>query len=450
MRRLNYFFAILVMCVLCGCSDSDNGSSVLSVGSDILSFSYEGGTQPLTINSDGKWGITKMPEWISASVASGTGNGEVKLTAIRNEAGSDRSGFVLIFSDNSEQNTVVQVDQTGTHASPIILNSQEEMFFGGRASTYLEDSVKLMCDTEWEVEGPAWMNMVYDGEVFALGGKTHHKGSGTIYFLVNETYTGDDARRDTVYFRTLSGESDTKIPVCQLGKDDIHCIKPILSPEGFMCMLKSGSNVEYMVIMAYAEGQQPSPLTYADFNKWYSTMGSINADYGDGTYYVKYYFYPQTFGNNLFQSDTDYNIYMLGANSSKTYAPLSKVSQHTFHSLNDAQTRPKVEIKDYSYVNGKLQWTVTPNEYTALYMTGSFSKTLLQSKGIKTKQQIALEVAWAQKYSEFPGVFFSDIEKTFSNDIPDNVDEKDLIFFSLPFGADYIPSSISVYDPSNP
>ena len=450
MRRLNYFFAILVMCVLCGCSDSDNGSSVLSVGSDILSFSYEGGTQSLTINSDGKWGITKMPEWLSASVVSGTGNGEVKLTAVRNESRSDRSGFVLVYSDNSEQNTVVQVDQTGTHASQITFDSQEEKVFGGRASTYLEESVKLMCDTEWEVEGPAWMNLVYDGEVYALGGKTHHKGSGTIYLLVNETYTGDDARRDTVYFRTLSGESDAKIPVCQLGKNDIHCIKPILSPEGFFCYLKSGSNVEYMVIMAYEDGKQPSPLTYDVFNYWYSLQGAINADPGDGTYFIKYYYFPKTFGDNFFQSDTDYNIYMLGANSSKNYAPLSKVSQYPFHTLSDAQTRPKVEIKDYSYANGKLQWTVSPNEYTAMYMTGAFSKSLLQSMGITTKQQIALELAWAQKYSEFQEVFFSDIEKTFSNDIPDNVDESDLIFFSLPFGADYIPSSISVYDPSNP
>lgn len=438
------------MCVLCGCSDSEKGSSVLSVGSDILSFSYEGGTQSLTINSDGKWGITKMPEWLSASVASGTGNGEVKLTAMQNEGRSDRSGFVLVYSDNAEQNTVVQVDQTGTHASPITFDSQEEKVFGGRASIYLEDSVVVMCDTEWEVEGPAWMNLVYDGEVFALGGKTHHKGSGVIYLFVNETYTGEDARRDTVYFRTLSGESDAKIPVCQLGKNDIHCIKPILSPEGFFCYLKSGSNVESMVIMVFEDGKQPSPLTYDVFNYWYSLQGATNADYGDGTYFVKYYYYPQTFGASFFQSDTDYNIYMLGINSSGYYAPLSKVSQHTFHSLSDAQTRPKVEIKDVKIENGKLQWTVSPNEDTALYMTSAYSKTILQSLGITTIQQLALEVAWAKQYSEFPGVFFSDIEKTFSNDVPDNIDKNDLIFFALPYGTDYVPSSVCIYDPSNP
>lgn len=437
------------MCVLCGCSDSDNGSSVLSVGSDILSFSYEGGTQSLTINSDGKWGITKMPEWLSASVASGTGNGEVKLTAVRNESRSDRSGFVLVYSDNSEQNTVVQVDQTGTHASQITFDSQEEKVFGGRASTYLEESVKLMCDTEWEVEGPAWMNLVYDGEVYALGGKTHHKGSGTIYFLVNETYTGDDARRDTVYFRTLSGESDAKIPVCQLGKNDIHCIKPILSPEGFFCYLKSGSNVESMVIMVFEDGKQPSPLTYDVFNYWYSKQGAINADPGDGTYFVSYFYFPKTFGDNFFQSDTDYNIYMLGINSSGYYAPLSKVSQYPFHTLSDTQILPKVEINNVVIENGKLQWTVSPNEYTSMYMTQVYSKNELQEIDITMPQQLALRLAWQYKYGSYSG-HFSDIEKNFSRDLPDGIGINDIWVLALPYGTDYTPSSISVYDPSNP
>jgi hypothetical protein len=449
MRRLNYFFAILVMCVLCGCSDSDNGSSVLSVGSDILSFSYEGGTQSLTINSDGKWGITKMPEWLSASVASGTGNGEVKLTAVRNESRSDRSGFVLVYSDNAEQNTVVQVDQTGTHASQITFDSQEEKVFGGRASTYLEESVKLMCDTEWEVEGPAWMNLVYDGEVYALGGKTHHKGSGTIYLLVNETYTGDDARRDTVYFRTLSGESDAKIPVCQLGKNDIHCIKPILSPEGFMCMLKSGSNVESMVIMVFEDGKQPSPLTDDVFYYWHSKQGAINVDPGDGTYFVSYFYFPKTFGDNFFQSDTDYNIYMLGINSSGDYAPLSKVSQYTFHTLSDTQILPKVEINNVVIENGKLLWTVSPNEYTSMYMTQVYSKNEWQEIGITMPQQLALSLAWQYKYGSYSG-HFSDIEKNFSRDLPDGIGINDIWVLALPYGTDYTPSSISVYDPSNP
>jgi hypothetical protein len=140
---------------------------------------------------------------------------------------------------------------------------------------------------------------------------------------------------------------------------------------------------------------------------------------------------------------------MLGANSSGYPAPLSKVSQYPFHTLSDTQILPKVEINNVVIENGKLQWTVSPNEYTSMYMTQVYLKNEMQEIGITMPQQLALSLAWQYKYGSYSG-HFSDIEKNFSRDLPDGIGINDIWVLALPYGTDYTPSSISVYDPSNP
>ena len=434
------------MAVCWGCKDDE--STTLSLNADSLIFPYNGGTQTLTISSNTKWGISKLPEWISASVASGTGAVDVTLTAKANSEKTDRDGFAVIYSDDGQQTLVVGIKQLGTHSSPIILDNTEEKVFGGRVSTWwnyyygiYEDAITITCDTEWEIEGPSWVTVYYNNEEIVMTAKSRQEGSGSIGLAVNEVYTGEVARRDTIYLRTITGESVAKVPVCQLGKNDVHCIRPITSSEGFMCYFKTGSNVESIVAMVYADGQQPGSLTYSDFNNWYASNGDIPADVGDGTYFIKYYYFPLAFGSELFQRDTDYIIYMLGADANNYYVPLSNICQFTFHTLNDVEIRPRVEISDVKYANGHLQWTVTPNDYTSMYLTNTFNKTILQLMGIDTPQKLALELAYGYNYGDFPA-FYSDISKTFSVD----VDVDDLIIAAVPLGPSYKPSMVSIYD----
>ena len=429
---------MLAMCVLWGCKNEDG--TTLSLNSDSLIFPYGGGTQTLTISSNTKWGISKFPEWISVSVASGTGTAEVTLTAKANPEKTDRDGFAVVYSDDGQQTLVVGLKQLGTHSSPIILDNTEEKVFGGRESvswSFYEDGINITCDTEWDIEGPSWITIYYGTEEVALTAKLRLEGSGYIGLATNETYTGDEARRDTIYFRTVSGESIAKVPVCQLGKNEIHCFNPVISADGFTCKLKVGSNIEKIFPVLWNPGYEPSILdsTWA----WYyaDSNSKLSAANNDGTYFSRFYY-----ENPNFEMDANYTFQMLGEDAAGSLALPSNISQYTIHTLNEDELRPRVEIKDVMYVNGHWQWTVSLNEYTSLYMTQFFSYSDILSEG-KQPYMMAHDMVFFYNLGiDMVNAQYGDVSKTF---ISKNINENGIII-AIPLGKGYKPSWRSLYD----
>jgi hypothetical protein len=74
---------------------SGGGGSRVSVDPPSLAFSGAGGFLVLHVFSDVSWDVMADNDWLSVDVSSGTGNGEVVVTAAANE-GSARSGSVNV------------------------------------------------------------------------------------------------------------------------------------------------------------------------------------------------------------------------------------------------------------------------------------------------------------------------------------------------------------------
>lgn len=103
------FFAILaVTAFACNRPGTEKETVTVSVSPTAISFAAEGGTETLSVSSDGVWYVRSESKWISASLSSGSGNGSVQLTAAPNTAEA-RSGSVVI--ETAGQKVAVSVSQ---------------------------------------------------------------------------------------------------------------------------------------------------------------------------------------------------------------------------------------------------------------------------------------------------------------------------------------------------
>lgn len=435
MKKLNYLLAMLALCVLWGCSEDD--STTLSVGQNTLTFPYQGGNQSLNIHSDGQWGISQLPEWLSISAVSGIGSSEVVFTAAANPDYEDRQCQVILYTTDGYYKQMLSIHQSGTHTSEISVNSKEEIIFGGRTTTHygdytlelIENYVVVTCDTEWEIEKPSWMTVHFSGKTVDRGEKTIFVGSGNLYMMMNEANNSADARKSVISLKTVSGESNISIPISQLGKDEVFGYKLLKASNGFAHHYKVGANVEYIMALIVEGNIQSSSLTYQDMNH-----GSLIAACQDGEYT------PLLLMNVNFLPDKDYTLFVIGGDANYTYAPLSKVSKYTIHSLTEIELRPRVEIKDVKYEDGQWHWTVKPNDFTKIYATWIMDKQILYSQGLGL-DYLSLYLSWG--FHTVPGYYMtSDSEKTFSVEDDSN---SDAVIVAIPFGFNITPSVAEFY-----
>lgn len=434
MKKLNYLLAILAVSLLWGCSDDD--STALSISTETLTFPYKGGSLTLSINSDGQWGISQLPEWLSISVAGGTGNSEVTLTAAPNSDYEDREECIVIYTTDTGYEKILTIRQIGSHASEIQVSNLQERVLGGRITTTytpfaletIEDYIDVSCDTQWEIEVPSWVTVAFSGKTIDAEDKTIYAGSGKIYLMANETYTGDDARDGSIILRTLSRESQVVVPIRQLGKDELYGYKRLVANSGYICNYKVGSNVEYIVELIVFGIEQLESLAYANLNH-----GLVISACKEGTYD------PTFLTDFTVQPDADYTVFAIGRDSNYKYAPLSKVVRYQFHSLTDKELSPRAEIKDVTLNDGKLQWTVSPNDYTAFYMT-----TVLDMSSVNGLSYNFLSLFYTWSYQYVGGFAYkgADVEKTFSLNLDTN---ENCVIVTLPFGFTNKPSLVEFY-----
>ena len=80
----------------------------VSVSPSSISFTSEGGTESLSVSSNGLWYVRTEGSWINTSTASGSGNGTVQVIAASN-AGESRTG--TIYFESADSKATVSVSQ---------------------------------------------------------------------------------------------------------------------------------------------------------------------------------------------------------------------------------------------------------------------------------------------------------------------------------------------------
>ena len=355
---------MLALCVLWGCSEVEDEvvNSQLSLDKEQMEFPYAGGDITLSIVNNTDWGISDLPEWLSASAVNGIRNSSVTISAQPNAEDDDRTGHFFVFTHDNKNKIEITIKQEGTHSSPLIIDDNSERIFGGLESTSYEYSFAISCDTHWTIEGPSWITAAFNDKNISLDGTGIYEGAGVVSLAVNQRYGGNTARTDTLLLKTMSGESVAKIPVCQLGKNEIRVFSELTLSDGYACQFKYGSNVSRFVAAIY-EGVAPQDaLTSSSINEnndiW--LLGSAK----NTTLFYKSYL----------KSETEYTIYCRGINSSNIFAPIESIGQHKIHTPTD-KNQPMAYISEPVYSDNRWFLPIHPNEYAASYIWTVYGDT---------------------------------------------------------------------------
>ena len=171
----------------------------ISINPSILSFDYDGGTQSVSVLSNGSWTATLDADWFSLGTTSGNGNAEVTVTVSENEMQEARVGFVTFLSESgvSVQLDIKQEAAPDPHyleVTPLGVNIDKD---GGSAD------ITVSCDEDWTVSvEESWVSL----------STTTGSGNGT-FTVTAEPNTFSEMRQSVV--TVISGFLSKRVIVTQ-------------------------------------------------------------------------------------------------------------------------------------------------------------------------------------------------------------------------------------------
>ena len=176
------------------------GGMPLSADKETLSFSYEGGSEQVSITCSGEWTATAKPtSYFTVTPSSGTGSATLTVTAGENTNLKERNGSLTITC--GDETVTISLIQEGSHdiyASPSSLGFEAD---GG------SQNVTLSTNQAWEAEvSEAWIHV------------SSASGTGNAEITVTaDENTSTDAREGVINF--IASEKVASVTVTQQGSD---------------------------------------------------------------------------------------------------------------------------------------------------------------------------------------------------------------------------------------
>ena len=181
--KLRYFipfFLAVVAAVFTACSDDNDPTyfDEIRVSQSYVSINTNGGSTSIDIKANGSWTVSDVPEWLTVSPASGTGNGTITFSA---DAGEGRTAEVLITCEGKTQRiNIIQGIATVSNATCA------EVLAGPDSKTYrVTGTVTKIVNTTYG----NWYLNDGTGEVYIYG--TLDSKGGTKNFLSWGLEVGD-------------------------------------------------------------------------------------------------------------------------------------------------------------------------------------------------------------------------------------------------------------------
>ena len=181
--KLRYFipfFLAVVAAVFTACSDDNDPTyfDEIRVSQSYVSLNTNGGSTSIDIKANGSWTVSEVPEWLTVSPTSGTGNGTITFSA---DAGEGRTAEVLITCEGKTQRiNIIQGIATVSNATCA------EVLAGPDSKTYrVTGTVTKIVNTTYG----NWYLNDGTGEVYIYG--TLDSKGGTKNFLSWGLEVGD-------------------------------------------------------------------------------------------------------------------------------------------------------------------------------------------------------------------------------------------------------------------
>lgn len=127
----------------------------LSISPSSWEAPQAGGTTSIVISANVAWELSGLPAWLMASASSGSGSGQIGLTALANSTGADRSA-TLTFSAQGLPDVTLSVTQPAATAPYLSLDTNSlSVGEAGDATT-----VELYANVAWSASNiPAWVTI---------------------------------------------------------------------------------------------------------------------------------------------------------------------------------------------------------------------------------------------------------------------------------------------------
>lgn len=156
-----------------------------------VTFTSFGGNQSLNVASNDTWRLTAKPEWVSVDKTSGEGNATINVSTAENNTTSERSGEVVISTDDGITSKTIHVKQE----AKTVDYGDASLDFNYNASS---QSISFTTDGNW--------SLTKDAEWFSVD-KSSGSGSATLNITVEENNT--IGKRDGVISLLIAGKPFT-------------------------------------------------------------------------------------------------------------------------------------------------------------------------------------------------------------------------------------------------
>lgn len=145
----------------------------LNVSPSNVTFTSFGENQSLTVVSNDTWTVTSKPEWVSIDKSSGEGNATIKVSTTENNTTSERSGKIIISTDDGVISKTISVKQE----AKVVDYGDASLNFNYNASS---QSISFTTDGNW--------SLTKNAEWFSVD-KTSGSGNATLKITVEENNT---------------------------------------------------------------------------------------------------------------------------------------------------------------------------------------------------------------------------------------------------------------------
>jgi len=400
---------VLLSIIISSCEDISKSSLVCDTKE--IEFSYSGGEKKILIESDADWSIYEVPEWLVVSEYSGVKNKEVLFTAIPNETGIDREKEITIRANDNKSICSIKIKQFAYAEGRILqVDNTFEKYFNGNTSYEYEDSIVIKSSIPWTIKGPSWLGARFEGTPTPMNGEVR-EGSGVLSLRGSEQNLSYESLTDTICISSELGDIVYKIPVIQLGAEDIKCVNIVTLTSGFAFKVKAGCQVLSFKYKVFDGLLSEEDIAGEDTDSWQDTDLLL---------------YDFNISKANCNPNNNYTVFMRGLT-------LNKYNVHTFHTPSETN-QPRAEIKNFVSGPSSYSFDIVMNQYAKGYYCVSLNdnwynkseidiaynlyqnikngklKYYTQDKALSIKAETGIIVTWAiSEDGNFSGVL--DIHK---------------------------------------
>ncbi len=144
----------IVLLAIFACSEEETTEEYLTVNTETIEISSDGGQDIVHIRSNCKWNVTmSQTDVATASPTQGEGDGEITIEMTPNTTMANRSVNMTIQSENKTHMAIVKIRQPKVDAAVDI--DKTSFTFDGTGGNAI---LKISCNTAWEIRDiPSWL-----------------------------------------------------------------------------------------------------------------------------------------------------------------------------------------------------------------------------------------------------------------------------------------------------